>query len=243
VPLRDHFHAPLYPTRSWESFHSRWANAIGDYLNGILPRRYVSEIQIHFGAEVAADVAELEQVAAAGEDEGNGTPSNGGLAVRTWAPPAVTVTLPIEFPDDLEIQVVDLLDGSRLVAVVELVSLRNKDRPAARRHFAAKTAAYLQRGIGVVVADIVTSSRFNLHHDLVDLLELADSARLPRDPPVYAIAYRPVHRDKCDVVDIWTYTLSVGTNLPIVPLALKGAETVPLDLEGTYSTACERARL
>jgi hypothetical protein len=66
MPLRDHFHAPLFPSRPWESFHSRWANAIGDYLNRILPKRYVSEITMHFGADVAADVAELEQVTVMG---------------------------------------------------------------------------------------------------------------------------------------------------------------------------------
>ena len=30
MPLLDHFHPPLYPRRSWESFHSRWANSIAD---------------------------------------------------------------------------------------------------------------------------------------------------------------------------------------------------------------------
>src|SRR5205085_486170 len=104
MPLRDHFHPPLSPARSWESFHSRWANSIGDYLNGILPRRYVSEITVHFGAQVSADVAELEKVNAAGDEQGNGAPSDGGLAVQTWSPPAVTATLPIVYPDDLEVQ-------------------------------------------------------------------------------------------------------------------------------------------
>jgi hypothetical protein len=240
MPLRDHFQAPLFPARSWESFHSRWANAIGDYLNGILPRRYVSEITMHFGAQVSADVAELEKT---GEERGNGALSNGGVAVQTWAPPAVTIAVPIVYPDDLEVQIVDLLDDARLVAVVELISPRNKDRAEARRAFAAKCVAYLQRGIGLVVVDIVTSRHFNLHNETADLLKLAEDACLPPDQHLYAVSYRPTSRQKSDLLDIWTHSLALGGGLPTVPLAIKGGPTAPLDLEGTYETACERARL
>jgi hypothetical protein len=165
------------------------------------------------------------------------------VAVQTWAPPAVTVTVPIVYPDDLEVQVIDLENGPRLVAVVELVSPRNKDRAIARRAFGTKCAAYLQRGIGLVVADIVTSRDFNLHNELIDVLEQADAARLPDDSHLYVVAYRPAHREKSDVLDIWTHGLATGGILPTVPLALKGAGAIPLDLEGTYNETCERARL
>jgi len=42
------------------------------------------------------------------------------------------------------------------VAAIELVSPGNKDRPETCRLFAAKCVAYLTRGIGLVVIDIVT---------------------------------------------------------------------------------------
>src|SRR4051812_3872570 len=106
MPLRDHFHPPLYPSRSWESFHARWANSIGDYLNRILPPRYVSEVLIHLGTQVEAGVAEFEAAAVAGEEMGNGAAGEGRVAVQTWAPPAATMVLPAVFPDDLEVQVI-----------------------------------------------------------------------------------------------------------------------------------------
>ena len=53
----------------------------------------------------------------------------------------------------------DERDDARLVAVVELVSPSNKDRPESRRAFAAKTAAYLQRGVGLIILDIVTGQQ------------------------------------------------------------------------------------
>src|SRR5262245_57186780 len=93
MPLLDHFHAPLYPQRSWESFHSRWANSIADFLQRTLPERYVAEVQMHLGSQVEADVAELESTAPV-----NG--KAGGVAVQTWAPPVATMVLPAVFPDD-----------------------------------------------------------------------------------------------------------------------------------------------
>jgi hypothetical protein len=47
MPLLDHFHPPLYARRSWESFHSRWANSIADQLNEQLPSRYFAEVQLY----------------------------------------------------------------------------------------------------------------------------------------------------------------------------------------------------
>ena len=83
VPLLDHFHAPLYPQRSWESFHSRWANSIADALQKTLPERYVAEVQMHLGSQVEADVAEFESAVqptsngAWGSRRGNVGPARG----------------------------------------------------------------------------------------------------------------------------------------------------------------------
>jgi len=59
-------------------------------------------------------------------------------------------------------------DGLTLVAVIELVSPSNKDRAEARDAFADKYSAYLQRGIGLVVVDVVTTRQANLHDRLIE---------------------------------------------------------------------------
>jgi hypothetical protein len=238
MPLLDHFRAPLYPTYSWESFHSRWANSIGDALNRQLPRRYMAEIRTHVGTYVEADVAEFERPSP--DDEGNG--QAGGVAVRTWAPPAATLTMPLVYPDEIGVEVFDTRGGATLVAVVELVSPRNKDRPESRRGFAAKCAAYLERGIGVVAADIVTTHHFNPHNELVALLGLDDRFTMPA-AGLSAVAYRPVRRDEKNEADVWAVELAVGSDLPVLPLALRGAGAVPLDLNATYDEARQRSRL
>src|SRR5262249_12993749 len=147
----------------------RWATVIADMLDQLLPRRYFAEVHTHLGTQVSSDVAEFEQTV---EPRQEGDGAVGGIAVQTWAPPVATMVLPFVYPDDLEVRVLDGPDDARRGAVVELVSPRNKDRPEARRGFAAKCAAYLQRGIGVVVADLVTTRQANLHNELIDVLRL-----------------------------------------------------------------------
>jgi hypothetical protein len=240
MPILDHFHPPLYPMHSWESFHMRWAAVIADTLDRQLPRRFFAEVHTHLGTEVSADVAECEQTA---EQRSDGDGAAGGVAVQTWAPPVATMVLPFAYPDDLEVRVLDERDDARLVAVVELVSPRNKDRPDARRAFAARCAAYLQRGIGVVVADVVTTRQANLHNELIDLLRLGEAFRQAAEVSLAALAYRPAHRDGQDQVDVWAVPLEVGGTMPVLPLALRGAGPLSLDLEATYTETRQRCQL
>jgi len=241
MPLLDHFHAPLFPARPWESFHSRWANSIADALNRQLPARYTAEVQMHLGSRVEADVAELERARGLEDEPGNG--SGKSVAVQSWAPPVATLVLPAVFPDDLEVQVLDQLDDARLVAVVELISPRNKDRAESRRAFAAKCAAYLQRGVGLAILDIVTARQFNLHNELVRLLDLDAAFAMSAATFLYAVAYRPVRRQEMNQVDAWPHELVLEEPLPLLPLALRGGGSVPLDLEASYSDARQRSRL
>jgi hypothetical protein len=56
------------------------------------------------------------------------------------------------------------------VAVVELASPSNKDRPRERNAFAAKVGYYLMSGVCVVLLDVVTVKRFNLLDSLCEIL-------------------------------------------------------------------------
>ena len=206
MPLLDHFHPPLYPQRAWESFHSRWANSIADELHRVLPQRYFAEVHIHLGGQVEADVAEFEHCRSG--RHGNG--AAGGVAVRTWAPPAAAMAMPAVFPDDMEVQVRDQTDDARLVGAVELVSPRNKDRDDSRRAFAAKCAAYLQRGVGLVVLDIVTSRQSNLHNEMIRMMNWGEAFLMPPDALLYAAAYRPARRQETNQIDVWPQALAVG---------------------------------
>jgi hypothetical protein len=238
MPLLDHFHAPVSPRHSWEAFHARWAGALSDELNRILPPRFLAEPLVHTGTSVAGDVVEWD-LQRDPSTQGNGA---GGVAIQTWAPPAAVQTVSLSFPDEIEVLVYDVDDDRRLLAVIELVSPSNKHDEAERRTFAGKCAAYLKRGLGVIVVDIVTSRRSNLHRELFDLLGHPGASSLVQTD-LYATAYRPCQRGDQGQVDIWAEGLTVGELLPTLPLALRGAFVVPVSLEATYMETRQHSRL
>src|SRR5712692_4014321 len=123
MPLRDHFHMPLRGRCTWESFHSGWANEIMRQLNKTLPSGYVARPNVKLGVDVEADVGTLEQL---GSEPAGG---NGGVATALWAPARPTLSVPVDFRhlDVFEVQV-HREGGLEMVAAIELVSPRNKDR-------------------------------------------------------------------------------------------------------------------
>jgi hypothetical protein len=146
------------------------------------------------------------------------------------------------FPDDLEVQVRDQRDDARLVPAVELVSPRNKDLPESRRAFAAKCAAYLQRGIGVML-DIVTVRQANLHNDLMALHNVGEEFQFSAAASVYGVSYGPTRRQNNNQIDVWPSTFTLDGALPSLPLVIRGYRAVPIDLEATYTEARQRSRL
>jgi hypothetical protein len=241
MPLLDHFHPPLTPRRKWESFHSQWAASLAAFLNqNKLPPRYYAEVQVHLGGRVEIDVATLESTS-------NGPPASSAatalLEPAVWAPPEPPLVMPAVFPDEFEVLVYVEEGGLNLVAAVELVSPGNKDRDESRRAFAVKCGSYLQQGVGLVIVDVVTERRANLHDELIRLLGRPESFAFPVNSPLYVVAYRPARRKQGDQIDVWPTPLVVGQPLPTVPLALRGAGCVPLDLEAAYTEARQRSRL
>ena len=72
--------------------------------------------------------------------------------------------------DVFEVRIHDENRGMRLVAVVELVSPWNKDRPENRHAFATKCAAHLQEQVNVVMVDVVTTRHASLHRELLTMI-------------------------------------------------------------------------
>jgi hypothetical protein len=241
MPLLDHFHPPLSRARHWESFHSRWAGAIHDALNATLPKPYFAEMQVHIGSRVEIDVATLHDDRDPRAELENGA---GGVATlaRPWSPPIAEISMPAIFPDSIEVLVYNTQAGYTLVAAVELVSPGNKDRPEARRGFAAKCASLLQQGIGVVTVDVVTNETGNMHNELVELLGVGERFWIP-DEPLFAVAYRPIRQPDNERIDVWPAPLEIGKPLPTLPLTLDKGICLPLDLETSYVEACQRSRL
>jgi hypothetical protein len=239
MPLLDHFHPPVFPTHRFESFHSNWATRLADAINERLPPGFLAEEHTYAGLNLEIDVATLE------ETEGSAARTNGPVALATavYTPPAPPLTMPATFPDTFEVRVFSTEGGLTLVAAIELVSPSNKHHAEDRRAFATKVASYLYGGVSVIVIDIVTSRRANLHNETMRVMEADAAFLLPAEYVLYAVAYRPVRRDGADQIDLWPARLALGEPLPTLPLRLRNDDFVPVDFEATYQEACRRRRI
>ena len=255
MSLRNHARSrKLIP---WKPFHNTWLVKMVDRLNeSILTPRFTSMPGAHYGIELEADVATLERDANASLFGAVSGGSDGGVAVApvTYTPPAPPLTANVSFTGDDAFEVRVFMDGSdwRLVAAVELVSERNKDRPEGRREFAVKCGGYLQSGVSVVVVDIVPDRHADLHLDLCDVLDLPPSLYWKSPTGLSAVAYRAVRERKPPAtpdgglpvrLDVWPHALAIQEELPTVPLWLAADLAVPLELELTYAAACKSLRL
>ncbi len=242
MPLIDHFHPPLSNERRWESFHSGWATRIADALTERwLPPNYIAEEHVHLGPSVEIDVGTFERETSSNAAEGAHAVAT--IRPKLWAPPAPDGALPSVFPDTFEVQVICTDTGPKLVAAIELISPGNKDRPAERRAFAIKCASYLYQGISLIIVDIVTNRRANLHNEMLGVMEAPDTLNLDAGCYLYAAAYRPIRRDGKDEIDTWRSRLGLGEPLPELPLGLSGDLVIHVDFETTYEEACRRRRL
>jgi Protein of unknown function (DUF4058) len=242
MPLLDHFRPPVADVAEWESFHANWATKLADALNDLLPPEFMVEEHVHYGPSVEIDVATFERAAAEASASGNG-PATALVTAPAYAPPAPVHSMPATFPDTFEVRIFRTRAGKTLVAAIELVSPGNKDRPLERRAFATKCASYLGQGISLILIDIVTNRRANLHNETMHLMDAAPDLDFPADVGIYAVAYRPVRRQERDEIDLWTRQLTVGEPLPTLPLRLAGDLFVPVDFEAAYQEACRRRRL
>jgi hypothetical protein len=214
---------------------------LADRLNESLPPEYFAEFQVTVGTRIEVEVGAFSEDGVP-EAPGSQGPATAVLT-RAWAPPAPVAVMPAVFPDDFAVKVFSSVAGPTLVAAIELVSPGNKDRDEPRRAFAVKCAAYLQRGIGLMVVDIVTTRHANLHDDLMALLGHTDGFTFPAPTPLYATAYRPAHREDRNEIDLWREALGIDHPLPTLPLAVRGLGCLPIDLEGTYTEARNRGRI
>lgn len=175
---------------------------------GLLPPRHFAEPQVSHG-RIEVDVA-TERLSGNGAASGPAAASGGvaTLAVPVWSPPAPSLEMDAVFAAEFTVLVVNTEAGPTLVGAIELVSPSNKARPAARRAFAMKCLNYLNAGVGLIVVDVVTERRANLHDEMAGLL-VGDAPRFPGTPSIYAAAYRPYRRGDADKVGVWPAALTV----------------------------------
>jgi hypothetical protein len=236
MPLLDHFKPPLVGRPDWPALHTDWIGQMAADLNlKWLPPHYRAEVECHYGPELVYDVGVIREP---------GAVYTATLEDRPAVPdlPLPDASCPFQALPYARVLVRNA--GGELVGVIELISERNKDRPEARDGFAAKIQSYLQAEISLVVVDVITFNRPNLHNHWCDRFNVEEAPRFQENAArLYAVAYHP-WRDMGSVrLDFWMRPLTVGEELPTIPLFIRSDLAAPIELEVTYTETCRRLRV
>lgn len=236
MPLRDHFRSPVNDTHSWDEVHGQWPGEIVRDLKPLLPAGFRAAPQVHLGSPFEVDVStyDLDHRDSAGRDAGGA-----GVATLATLAPTYTVEAELADQDEYEVRVYDTERGRKLVAVIEIVSPSNKDRPETRELFVGKMAALLQQDVCVSLVDLVTIRRANLYADLLTLYGRIDPQLAPTPPHLYAVTVRARRPPSGRVrLDAWFYPMAIGEPLPTLPIWLTPDLRVMLPLESSYQETC-----
>lgn len=130
----------------------------------------------------------------------------------------------------------------RLIAAIEVISPRNKDRPIARSSYLTRYLGYLLDGANLVLVDVHRRPHgFSFADSIATTLTFSQ----PQLATPMAISYRVGESSASGgrLLAIWRRPLTVDAPLPTIPLPLSVELSVPLDLNHTYARAADDAYL
>lgn len=223
--------------RGWDSVHQLWIVHLLFSVRQQLPAGY----RAYLGSVPGLAIAET------------GRPD---LSVRSWQPktppssppatsPAATAALTPDYRGVAAITrdpqlAVQVVRHGQLVAAIELVSPRNKDRPAAREHYTHRYVGYLWDGVHLLLVDVHPRP---VGFSFADAVAAEMHYPQPSCPPPHAVSWSVGGPPPAGgrFLDTWYRTLVVGQPLPALPLALTAEEAITVDLEQTYAQAAADA--
>ncbi len=225
--------------RGWDSVHPFWLVYLAEWIRPRLPEGYKAFL---------GSVPDLT----VGSINGKSDVSVRQLGPNPPAKELATETAVLE--PDLEVNAFIRLDPHRavhidfhgqLIAAIEIVSPRNKDRADAKETYTNRYLSYLRLGAHLMLVDVLPRPR---GFSFSDAITAALGIKVPPLPPPFAATYRvgeviPVGDDMGSLVGLWRRPLQVGQPLPTLPLPLSVHQAIPIDLEETYHRAAKGAYL
>lgn len=163
--------------------------------------------------------------------------------LNTKGLPAQMVALPyLDDVESFEVRVYrDKPDQPLKVrGVVAFVTPVIKDNEEDRDQLLARMRTWLQNGVGIVLVDLVTAHKGNLHQLMIHNLTGADPD--PEASSLYAMAYRAAAGEKGPSLDVWDETLELGKPLPTLPLWIGAEKGMNVNLERTWKATCDALR-
>lgn len=220
----------------FHDFHVTWIPELKKALNGgLLPEGYYALAEQHAGRAIA-DVLTLH--ASLPPTEPLRLPPVTGASAVAEAPPRVRRkrTVGPAARTRRRTLAVRHVSGHRLIALIEIVSPANKDRPRHVAEFVEKAASALEQGVHLLLVDLFPPGLHDPHgmHGVLwqQLGPFEEPYDLPMDEPLTLASY-----SGGPVVDAYLEHVAVGASLPDMPLFLDPDWYINAPLESTYQAA------
>jgi Protein of unknown function (DUF4058) len=217
-------------------FHLEWVGDLSGALNrGLLPPGFYA-LGEQFAGGLGPDVLTLQ---ATNVKTGPVEEAPGGIALAT-APPKVryrTRAVPDAYAQKARSIVIRHISDHRVIAMCEIVSPGNKNSRHGLRSFVEKAARILRAGVHLVVLDLFPPGPRDpqgVHKAIWEEFDDDDFA-LPPDKSLTLVSYL-----SGPVPEAFIEPISVGAQLPDMPIFLTPDVYVPLPLEVTYQSAWEK---
>ena len=223
----------------FHAFHHHWISAIGDALNsGRLPADYYAlpeQIATGLGPDMLTLQGGSDDDGEDSDDSTGGT--SGGTATALQARPRTRFVAETEaafYRRRKSSVVVRHSSGDRVVAMIEIVSPRNKSNQHAFRAFIDKACELLERRIHLLIVDPFPPGPRDPHGIHAAIWEQIEDASYqpPAGQPLTLVAY------ECELLTrAFIEPAAVGQPLSAMPLFLEPNGCVMVPLEETYTTA------
>ncbi len=215
-------------------FHNSWIYKLADQLNaGALPPEFFAAGEQYTDDDVP-DVLTLSR----DSEVASHWPGTGAIAVAEHPPTAMVEEEAAESQllrkqDRLAIREVS---GSRLVAVIEIVSRGNKSSRRRLERFVEKASRLLCDGVHLLVVDLFPPGRLDPMglHPLIWEESTGEPAHQPSTAVRLAVSYCSGPRLKA-----YLHLLTVESPLPEIPLFLDADYYIPAPLDSSYAAAWE----
>jgi hypothetical protein len=213
----------------FHAFHVQWVARLQETLNaGTLPSGYYALAEQH-GGRIVADVLTLHS--------GPRSPQSsreGGIAVSD-SPPRVLRRKSSQTSLRRSVAIRHVT-GHHLVALIELVSPGNKDRPQQVTNFVTKAVAALRVGVHLLIIDLFPPGRHDpggLSHAIADEVgDWEDSELVTEGTPLAAASFVAD-----EIPELYAEAFGVGMELPEMPLFLDSDRYVNLPLQPSYTAS------
>jgi hypothetical protein len=220
----------------YHHFHNLWISRLSDALNsGLLPAEYYALVEQHAGQYVP-DILTLHASSAQPPPGKKSTPGlNGGnvLTISKSPPRARQQLVAATYRRLRRTLAIRHTSGHRLVAIIEITSPANKDRPGAVAELVRKIVELLHHGVHVLLVDVFACGRYDrpgLHEQIWAEVDGASPQR--ESEPVTLASYVAA-----EPMRAYVERVKYGEVLPEMPVFLTVEHYVLVPLERAYEQA------